>query len=468
MTKNDVFYNILKIRNKLKEKKIKYYKVHFVDSGFGDLITCASIASFYSDLLGLKFRGIANEELKFIAFYSYFYEKFLNDLSIFPNEEKISYIKINNPLLDTQIILDELEHIDDESVICIAPQHLFHTDDYGFIAYEMGLNLYKNQFIDFFHEKLEHFGFYKQSFYDMKHINITLHLRLGDCAALPLNNQGDIIVCDWFGRAVNTHSWYNLKTKKGNEYVLEKYTQLERIINFTKEIKKKIPNARVNLITNGYDICFQEIYKQRFQDNLKNLNKTLDINVVKEYIDKQMQILNEDQILDKKIVGENYEKFLASIQCILGSNIIVSNHRSFVFRVLAGWKKDLAFPQNVFLNGLEQGQDTYLKELNISLNKYTDYNIILEQIVSKKENSQTEFLNHKQTILKLYDENTKLLQQCESLKKEKEKIKEHLSYKLGEALIKAYNNVWGGGIVKFLFIDVPRIKREFREKRDKK
>ncbi|WP_260604795.1 hypothetical protein [Campylobacter sp. MIT 99-7217] len=49
--------------------------------------------------------------------------------------------------------------------------------------------------------------------------------------------------------------------------------------------------------------------------------------------------------------------------------------------------------------------------------------------------------------------------------KEALKIKEHLSYKLGEAWIKAYNNVWGGGIVKFLFIDVPRIKREFREKK---
>lgn len=47
--------------------------------------------------------------------------------------------------------------------------------------------------------------------------------------------------------------------------------------------------------------------------------------------------------------------------------------------------------------------------------------------------------------------------------KESLKYKEHLSYKLGEALIKAHKNMWGGGIIKFIFCDVPRIKKEFRK-----
>ncbi|TQR28854.1 hypothetical protein DMB92_08950 [Campylobacter sp. MIT 99-7217] len=47
--------------------------------------------------------------------------------------------------------------------------------------------------------------------------------------------------------------------------------------------------------------------------------------------------------------------------------------------------------------------------------------------------------------------------------KEALKIKEHLSYKLGEAWIKAYKNWYKGGFIKFIFIDVPRIKREFQK-----
>jgi len=47
--------------------------------------------------------------------------------------------------------------------------------------------------------------------------------------------------------------------------------------------------------------------------------------------------------------------------------------------------------------------------------------------------------------------------------KESLKFKNHLSYKLGNAFLKAYKNFWGGGIIKFLFIDVPKIRKEFKK-----
>ncbi|WP_297601580.1 MULTISPECIES: methyltransferase domain-containing protein [Helicobacter] len=50
--------------------------------------------------------------------------------------------------------------------------------------------------------------------------------------------------------------------------------------------------------------------------------------------------------------------------------------------------------------------------------------------------------------------------------KEALKYKEHLSFKLGQALIES-QKVGGGGIIKFIFCDVPRLKREFKEKFNK-
>ncbi|EAJ4275697.1 hypothetical protein B7M67_08635 [Campylobacter coli] len=47
--------------------------------------------------------------------------------------------------------------------------------------------------------------------------------------------------------------------------------------------------------------------------------------------------------------------------------------------------------------------------------------------------------------------------------KEALKFKNHLSYKLGEALIKASNNWYGGGYIK-LWFEIGKLKREFRKK----
>ncbi|ELT5784392.1 hypothetical protein R6191_001625, partial [Campylobacter upsaliensis] len=55
--------------------------------------------------------------------------------------------------------------------------------------------------------------------------------------------------------------------------------------------------------------------------------------------------------------------------------------------------------------------------------------------------------------LKLYDDYEEAL-----------KIKEFLSYKLGEALITAYKNMWRGGLLKFWLIDSKKIVREFKKK----
>ncbi|EJY1854354.1 alpha-2,3-sialyltransferase, partial [Campylobacter jejuni] len=45
------------------------------------------------------------------------------------------------------------------------------------------------------------------------------------------------------------------------------------------------------------------------------------------------------------------------------------------------------------------------------------------------------------------------------------KEKECFTYKLGEAFIKASKNWYGGGYIKFILKDAPRLKREYKRKR---
>ncbi|WP_252364812.1 hypothetical protein [Campylobacter jejuni] len=45
------------------------------------------------------------------------------------------------------------------------------------------------------------------------------------------------------------------------------------------------------------------------------------------------------------------------------------------------------------------------------------------------------------------------------------KLKNSFTYKIGEALIKAHKNwLWGGGYIRFIFKDIPRLKRELKKK----
>lgn len=81
---------------------------------------------------------------------------------------------------------------------------------------------------------------------------------------------------------------------------------------------------------------------------------------------------------DKKIVGESKEIFLETIYYILNLNLIISSSRSFIFRVLLGWKDTNLF-QIAYLGSIEKTADLHLSKRNVKVYKFNKYfNDILE------------------------------------------------------------------------------------------
>lgn len=116
------------------------------------------------------------------------------------------------------------------------------------------------------------------------------------------------------------------------------------------------------------------------------------------------------------------------------------------------------YEENIDFENLENKNYEIPKEydFNFLIPPVEVYKEIIDEYCSKMypQSLQEQIHNLNQKIIFLQNANHKAL-----------RIKEHLSYRIGFALIKAYKNIWGGGLLKFLFIDLPRIKKEFKRKK---
>ena len=111
-------------------------------------------------------------------------------------------------------------------------------------------------------------------------------------------------------------------------------------------------------------------------------------------------------------------------------------------------------PNIVFFKDSMEFIDEYIGHLYPSITKHID-NVLTPQIVNKVKEQLS------QTKINLQKEPTSTI----DLEKQiTAKIKNHLSYKLGEALIRANKNWYKGGYIKFIF-EVIKIKKEHKNRR---
>ncbi|WP_086239266.1 hypothetical protein [Campylobacter devanensis] len=152
---------------------------------------------------------------------------------------------------------------------------------------------------------------------------------------------------------------------------------------------------------------------------------------------------------------------METIYYILNSNLIISSSRSFIFRVLLGWKDTNLF-QIAYLGSIEKTADLHLSKKNVKVYKFKNFNDILEskeisnmifataqenenlkaQLSKLNQEFETNNPKSKLTTQKLQKINTNL---CFALNygTAKSRIKNQLTYKLGQAMIANSKSLWG-------------------------
>ncbi|MEE3777450.1 hypothetical protein V2I28_08195, partial [Campylobacter sp. CX2-4080-23] len=454
---------IEKIKKILSQKNINYYYVYLVNSGFGDIITNSSIQSFMCDLFGLNYVSISNKEINLT--FSEFYKQFLLDIGYNPliNDKNIHYIELDNILDDLDNIYANLCKLDNSSVnaICIKPKTLFYTCSFDEFAINSNKNIYNNSFISDFKDK-----YYKST--NIKYtrhntLNITIHLRLGDCSTILLNNNKDLVTISWFDRGVHSHSWYNLKNKTGFKGVLNKYRYIDDAIKFVQQLhqykrdilKDIYEDLNITLITDGYSYVEKVVNRKTFINQLKKMNMKADLCIIDDFCKKNIEKINNCNLINNKIIGDSYKDFLNTVEAVLNSDIIISDSRSFIFRVIMGWKIDINFSQILYLGSAEKTAQYYLNKNNCVYKKFINFSNVFEQL----QNLEQDLINKKlkdKILQKELGYNDDIIQENKTLKEKiailqsknnvllnntstnltaQSRIKNQLSYKLGQAII---------------------------------
>ncbi|KAB0614446.1 hypothetical protein [Campylobacter hyointestinalis] len=166
---------------------------------------------------------------------------------------------------------------------------------------------------------------------------------------------------------------------------------------------------------------------------------------------------------------------METIYYILNSNLIISSSRSFIFRVLLGWKDTNLF-QIAYLGSIEKTADLHLSKRNVKVYKFKNFNDILEskEISNMIFDTAQENENLKAQLSKLNQEfetnNPKSKLENQKLNTDlyfalnygtaKSHIKNQLTYKLREAMIANSKSLWG-------YIKMPYILSYIKETHQK-
>lgn len=470
-----------KIRDLLNENNIRYYCVFLVNSGFGDIITNASAQSYICDQFGLKFKAIANKD--FNLSFAEWYESIFKDIGFdtYNSLDRLLTIEIDSILENLDIIYKELVNCiklkrvgggNMYDAICIKPKNLFFTQSFDILIENTNTSFYDNQFVSIFRDKIHAYMNEKYNFKRRNDtFNIVLHLRTGDCARFLANKDKDIIATDWFSRGVHSHSWFNLQTKEGYKGVYNDYKIADNMISFAKEMHLRYGSkVFITFITEGFSKNFWEkVNSLNFSKELKKLNKKLDIRIVENYINNETNKWINNDSFDKIIIGDSKEIFFETISEILNANLTISSARSFIFRILMGWKKDMNLPQIVYLKSLEKTGDMHLLHRNVKVFKFIDFESILLNtnsifdiynfIYDQNRKNEKELAKAKKKIFELENK----IKELDNKYKQSLKTKEYLSYKLGKEFVKAHKNWYKGGYIKFIFKAI-KIKEEYKHK----
>ncbi|CUU70931.1 hypothetical protein [Campylobacter hyointestinalis] len=93
---------------------------------------------------------------------------------------------------------------------------------------------------------------------------------------------------------------------------------------------------------------------------------------------KNIEKINNCNLINNKIIGDSYKDFLNTVEAVLNSDIIISDSRSFIFRVIMGWKIDKSFPQILYLGSAENTAQYYLNKNNCMYKKFINFSNVFE------------------------------------------------------------------------------------------
>ncbi|MBX9866893.1 MAG: nodulation protein NodZ [Burkholderiales bacterium] len=369
------------ICSELSSKGIKNYVVNIINSGFGDILSIGSMVSYFSERLGLTFTGVLSlNDAKYKNHYLDLISRIgLKDCSC---DDKIYFVKIHDIQEDLAKFILDIATLESGKfdTLCLIP-----TTPNSFSGLRNNTDFNKNIFNNGFHK------YFIQLVRDsklftltqnniQKDISITIHLRLGDVAAIKIK-KFVIIPFDVQNDRYDTGISLLATIDKSN-HLYSQHMLLDNLQQFIEDMRKTHNNLKLNLITDGYSTTRLKLKQNNIMEKCfaRGLDYNVnDVDVIIDEYEKKLQSI----LFDIASIGDNASQdFINSVNILINSDIIISSSRSFVFNVLSNFKFN-SFKKQIFYSPLRGGYFESLKSNNVELENLVPFNILRDNINNK-------------------------------------------------------------------------------------
>jgi hypothetical protein len=335
MTLNDaspLLTDLSRARDRIASSALKGYRVRVVSSGLGDMLTLAAFQSAIGDLLGLRFEGVVLPASYSRPYYADLVERIgLRSMS----DEPASGVEF---VLDGKRITRSDRTIESELGELVANHPAGRTLVISFPspAAASGIQDHAALRKAFFRSRLR-----AQVIELARSLvttaeqpgTVTLHLRLGDVAAVRI---GGFVVIPVFvlrgdhpAGAVRDADVARVTVTRVAMSIVDECLEAARLL------RVRLPGVKLQLVSDGYDRARQFLSRTDVRAKLVSRGLDYEPRQIEPFFRNTESRIRNSGLFDRIVFGEsNSQEWVASLECLLQSGTVASSARGFAASML--------------------------------------------------------------------------------------------------------------------------------------
>jgi hypothetical protein len=335
MTLNDassLLTDLGRASDRIASSALKGYRVRIVSSGLGDMLTLAAFQSAIGDLLGLRFEGVVLPASYSRPYYADLVERIgLRSMSDDP-ASSVEFVLDGKRLTRSQRTIEseigELveNHPESRTLLISFPSPAAAAGIQDHAALRMAF------FRSRFRAEVIELG---RSLFTLAEDagTVTLHLRLGDVAAVRI---GGFVVIPVFvlrqdhpAGAVCDADVARVTVTRVALSIVDECLEAARLL------RERFPGVKLQLVSDGYDRARQFLRRADVRAKLKSRGLDYEPLQIEPFFRANEGRIRNSGLFDRIVFGESdSQEWLASLECLLQSGTVASSARGFVASVL--------------------------------------------------------------------------------------------------------------------------------------
>lgn len=316
----------------LRASRVTQYRVRLVSSGFGDMLTVANFLSAIGDLLGLRFCGLVLPP----SFSRPYYDELVDQLGL----RAVAAEHRGGP----ELVIDDTSFAAPQRPLAalLAEQIRAHPNadtllltmrSIAAAQVVQGLAALRDPF---FASGMRAWSIAQgqATFGAPAHEpSITLHLRLGDVAAVRLG--GFVVIPEFARRETHPAGVVRFAALDRTPFAKKTFQLIDDCLLAARRMKQSYPGHRINLVSDGFERTRYMLLDPDLRHKLQARGLEFSDEQLDGWLEQAQARIRRDGGFDEIVFGEaNTQDWVASVRLLLNSSVVASTARGFVANML--------------------------------------------------------------------------------------------------------------------------------------